>query len=260
MQLTNVNVALGFTSGAHANDEVGALIASSRHRVNGPKTSTDIPAALAPEREQPRSGAKVIPLLTPTATSKPAPESVFGTLGDDELMHLAASGSSGALASEAFAALLLRHERRVRNYCAKWCGNAARSDEMAQEVFVDLWRHRSDYKASGRFDAYLFTLVRNRCRSDHRKVTVERKLESYEPTSNSPDQLERLIDYERLYRLNEAVARLPPKLRESLLMRYGAGLEYAEIARVVEAPESTVRSRVFLAICQLKEWAKEAAL
>jgi len=96
MQLTKVNVALGFTSRALANDDVGALIASSRHRVNGPKTSTDIPAALAPEREQPRSGAKVIPLLTPTATSTPAPESVFGTLGDDELMHLAASGSSGA--------------------------------------------------------------------------------------------------------------------------------------------------------------------
>jgi len=127
-------------------------------------------------------------------------------------------------------------------------------------VFVDLWRHREAYAPSGRFEAYLFTLVRNRCRSDHRKVTVERKLEGHEPVVSVADQLETLIDFERLHRLNEAVASLPPKLRESLLMRYGAGLEYSEIARVVDAPESTVRSRVFLAICQLKEWAKEAAL
>lgn len=228
--------------------------------MNGPKTSIDLPRNLARESERASTGGKVIPLVTPAPPLKVAPESVFATLGDDELMHLAASGSSHALASEAFAALLLRHERRVRNYCVKWCGNAARSDEMAQEVFVDLWRHRTEYQPAGRFEAYLFTLVRNRCRSDYRKVTVERKLETYEARPITGDQLERLLDSERLQRLNEAVSRLPPKLREALLMRYGAGLEYAEIARVVEAPESTVRSRVFLAICQLKEWAKEAAL
>jgi len=82
---------------------------------------------------------------------------------------------------------------------------------------------------------------------------------SYEPTSNSPDQLERLIDYERLYRLNEAVARLPPSFVNLCSCATARGSSTPRSPRR-RSTGSTVRSRVFLAICQLKEWAKEAAL
>jgi RNA polymerase sigma-70 factor (ECF subfamily) len=210
-------------------------------------------------QQRPSLDAKVIPLITP-ASLRPTPERILDGLGDDELMHLASTASRRAIANDAFETLLLRYQGRVRNYCAKWSGSTARSGEMAQEVFVDLWRHRNEYQPSGRFQAYLFTLVRNRCRSDRRKVIVEKKLDIAETDHASADQLERLIDFERMHRLNEAVARLPAKLREALLLRYGANLEYGEVARIVDAPESTVRSRVFMAICQLKDWAREASL
>ena len=97
-------------------------------------------------------------------------------------------------------------------------------------------------------------------RSDHRKVTAEKKLDTYEASEADDNQLARLIDTERMHRLNDAVARLPPKLREALLLRYGAELEYGEVARIIDTNESTARSRVFMAICQLKDWAKEQAL
>ncbi len=206
------------------------------------------------ERGPSTASARVLPLAaneTPAASRA----ALLGELSDDELMQLCAAD-----VNDAFATLLLRHERRVRNYCAKWCGSVALSDEIAQEVFVDLWRHRHEYQGAGRFEAYLFTFVRNRCFSSHRKANVEKKLESYNPAPRDANQLQELLESERSQRVNEAISRLRPKLREALLMRYGAELDYHEIGRIIGVPESTVRSRVFLAICELKEWAKEMGL
>jgi RNA polymerase sigma-70 factor (ECF subfamily) len=69
---------------------------------------------------------------------------------------------------------------------------------------------------------------------------------------DSGEQLDRLIELERDRRVREAIFGLPVKLREAVLLRFDQGLGYAEIARILQRPEVTVRSRVFHALRRLR--------
>jgi RNA polymerase sigma-70 factor (ECF subfamily) len=69
--------------------------------------------------------------------------------------------------------------------------------------------------------------------------------------------LEVLLEAERHRRMLAALHELPPKLKEAVLLRFDQGLDYPEIARILDAPESTIRSRVFLGIRQLRARTRE---
>jgi RNA polymerase sigma-70 factor (ECF subfamily) len=165
---------------------------------------------------------------------------------DCELMELASAGSTASLGE-----IVRRHRRHLRAFCASACGDRAAGDDMAQEVFMDLWRARARYKPSGQFRAYLYTLARNRCRTFHRR----RPSAAPPPiTEELPAiQLEAILADERGRRLDTAIAALTPKLRDAVLLRFRAELDYPEVARVLEKSEATVRSRIFLAVKALRQ-------
>ncbi len=73
---------------------------------------------------------------------------------DDALMSRVARGER-----DAFEALVRKHAVRIVRFCMKQTGDAAAGEEMAQEVWLSVWRHRADYRAEGRFVVWLFTRV-----------------------------------------------------------------------------------------------------
>jgi RNA polymerase sigma-70 factor (ECF subfamily) len=168
---------------------------------------------------------------------------------DDELMELAS-----ASLKEAFAELVRRYGDRVRNYCNKW--DPQRGDDLAQEVFFQLWNARERYQPTGQFQVYLFTIVRNRCRNAKRSWIRRPPLEPLPPSLVDPgrgDQLDAMLEWERNRRVQRSVTALPPKLKEAVLLRFGEGLSYAEMATILRAPEPTIRSRVFLGLRRLQQ-------
>ena len=168
---------------------------------------------------------------------------------DHDLLLLASAG-----AVPAFVEIVRRYEDRLRRYCAKWCGDAARGDELAQDVLLDLWGARSRYRPEAPFVAYLFTLARNRCRSEGRRRP--RDDASRAPAMLEgvpPEQLDALLVRERQRRTDDAIAELAPKLREALLLRYGADLDYHQISELLGVRETTARSRVFEAVVKLRK-------
>ena len=169
---------------------------------------------------------------------------------DDELMQLVRAGTSPALA-----VLVQRHQPALRAYCVRRCG-AAVGEDVAQEVFVTLWRARDRYEPRGRFRAYLFTLAERRCRSAlQRAPAPARDLAQLDHEGALPGtQLEELLTRERRRRLFEKVARLPEPQRRAVLLRYTADLDYDEIAEVLGRSPETVRSRVFLGLRRLRKW------
>jgi RNA polymerase sigma-70 factor (ECF subfamily) len=172
---------------------------------------------------------------------------------DEELLFLACGG-----VVEAFAELVRRWERPVRSYCAKWCG--ARGDDIAQEAFHDVWRARATYQPSGRFAAYLFTIVRNRCRNERRAQGLrDASPDRGAPlgAGDRPDQLDAIVAAEERRRIHAELVALPRPLREAVMLRFDGELDYREIAKVVKAKESTVRSRVFLAVARLRKALRE---
>ena len=174
---------------------------------------------------------------------------------DDALMLLAAGGHR-----DAFEALAGRWLPRAARYCAKFLGDPRAGDEVAQDVLVETWAQRARYRSGGRFQVLLFTIARNRClnraRDDRRRSAAAAAAGAHPVPAcagaQGPDALDRLLEQERQRQVRDAVVVLPEKLREAVLLRFDQGLDYGEIARVVGANESTVRSRVFHALRRLR--------
>jgi RNA polymerase sigma-70 factor (ECF subfamily) len=175
--------------------------------------------------------------------------------GDDEqLMALVAGGAKAA-----FAVLVGRHLPRVTKYCARFAGQLSTAEELAQEIFLELWVRRGRYRSQGKFVVFLFTLARHRClnrlRDDsrRRRRDLDARQDGLAADVCPPDQLDVLLDRERQRRVQAALLGLSPKLREAVLLRFDQGLDYPDVARILGCSESTTRSRVRLAMQRLRD-------
>jgi RNA polymerase sigma-70 factor (ECF subfamily) len=186
------------------------------------------------------SDATIIPL---------GPRRVLAELhlrSDDELMLLAASGLC-----EAFDELVTRYQSKMRAFCSRMLKSTVRGDDVAQEVFLEIWRTRQRYQAEGRFQAFLFTAARNRCL---RAIRDQRPREPDDtvPLAAPADQLDTLLEAEHRRRVLHSINQLSPKLREAIWLRFSAGLGFETIAEVTHIPVETARSRVFLGLKRLR--------
>lgn len=166
---------------------------------------------------------------------------------DDELMRSAAAGERAA-----YEALVRRHQAQLRAYCGRWCGSAVLGDDLAQECFVEIWKRRSSYVGQGRFKSYLFQIAANRCKNQRRSEQRARAAVDTTRADAEPPSSDRFARKERHDRLQHGLSKLPELQREAVLLRYGAELGYAEIADLLDVPEPTLRSRVFLGLMKLR--------
>jgi RNA polymerase sigma factor (sigma-70 family) len=161
---------------------------------------------------------------------------------DDELMTLAQAG-----VRDGFEVLVNRHAGRLLNTCSRLVNDADVGAELAQETWVAVWTQRLNYRPEGKFIAWLVSAARNRCRNYLRHHSIARRhlhQDQHASTAPSPDQIDRLLLEERRRRVRDALARLPYRMREAVLLRYAEELRYEEMAGVLRTGESTLRSRV----------------
>jgi RNA polymerase sigma-70 factor (ECF subfamily) len=161
-------------------------------------------------------------------------------------------------AREAFAALVARHMGRLSGFCARMTGDPGRAEELAQETWLQVWSARGSYRAEGKFTVFLYTAARNRCRNlacdSKRRVrwVVPDGGPGLAAAAESPEQLDEILAQERRRTVNEALAALPEKLREALVLRFSQGLEYEDMALLLGTAESTLRSRVHHGLKRLR--------
>lgn len=173
---------------------------------------------------------------------------------DDDLMREVAAGSR-----EAMRVLAERYAAPLTSFCAKAIGDRAVAEEIVQETFVRVWHHRAYYRASGKFNVYLLTAARNLCRNHARSASrfgrwFGKRIDEAELSSvrGDDDPVEELLELERAEHVKTALAALALPMREAILLRFDQGLAYEEIAEIVGAPESTVRSRVHHGLKELR--------
>lgn len=168
-------------------------------------------------------------------------------------MTLAAAGML-----DAFSELVRRHEQALRRFCARMLGAPDVGDDVAQDVFLEIWRTCGRYEGRGHFRAFAFTTARNRCLNEIRARRAPADDSAQPPAlaeagaPASADQVEELLAAERRQHLDRLVSRLPPKLRDAIWLRYSADLDFAEIAAIVKRSEDTVRGRVFRGLKRLR--------
>ncbi len=169
-------------------------------------------------------------------------------LADDALMARVGDGDR-----EAFAMLVRRYCARVIAYASKVTGSTRLGEEIAQETWLAVWANRARYEGSGRFLVFVLTIARNKARNAVAKTAREDPLEP-ERDSNPPPGLPQTLDASALAHLVAAetsdevrrgLERIAPKLKEALMLRFADELSYEEMAQILGASESTLRSRVF---------------
>lgn len=186
-------------------------------------------------------------LVLPSAAS-------LAARADDELMELAQAGMR-----EAFAVLVERYAVRLVSACTRFVNDPHVGRDLAQETWLAVWAERASYRGEGRFVVWLYTLARNRCRNHvrHRGVANRHAESTAEAPPDDPSDLDRLLERERMRRVQRALMRLPQTLREALVLRFAQELRYDEIAAVLRVGESTLRSRVHNGLKQLRRWLED---
>lgn len=181
---------------------------------------------------------------------------------DENSLDLALMVRVGAGDHAAFRTLVERHQDAVVGTVAKMLGNPADAEDIAQQVFLRVWRHAKQYRPEAKFTTYLFTIARNlvfnetRRRSRRREVsTDEREESSHLQVAADPagqpdaellrDELQRAVD--------AAIAALPEVQRMAVVLRRFEQMPYEEIAVVLDLSLPAVKSLLFRARATLRD-------
>lgn len=181
-------------------------------------------------------------------------------LSDEEMMEEIVRGSEAA-----FAALVTKYQGRIINLVSRLISDRERAQEIAQETFLRVFIHRHRYRPSGKFSTWLYTIAMNLAKNEIRRRVRQRGVVSLdkllEATGDSgafvadpgpgPERLYRRRDVEA--KVEAAIARLPRKFREVVVLRDMQQLSYEEIGDVLRIPGGTVRSRINRARLALKD-------
>jgi RNA polymerase sigma-70 factor (ECF subfamily) len=164
-------------------------------------------------------------------------------------MQELASGSQ-----EALERLHGRYAPRLAGFFWRMGAAAGELDELVQDAFVRLWRHRSAWRGEGRLSTYLFGIARSswlesRCAARGRPEPPDERRAG--PDAHRPDrEMERR---ELAGELSRAMAELPEPLRTVFSLATGGDLKYREIAELLGIPVGTVKSRMAAAEEKLRE-------
>lgn len=153
---------------------------------------------------------------------------------------------------DAFDALVRAHFTRVYSLLFRLVGNHEDAEDLAQDVFVKAQRSLGWYRGEARFGTWLYRIAVSLSRDHFRRRGVRalspaERDDVPEPPSREGAPSDELARRELVRALRDALDRLPHRLRAALVMRTQEGLEYDEIARVLDITPNTARVQVMKA-------------
>jgi RNA polymerase sigma-70 factor (ECF subfamily) len=173
---------------------------------------------------------------------------------DQELVAQAAAGSR-----EAFDDLVRRHQVSIVSLARALTNGSADAEDLAQEVFIRVWRSLRGFRGESTFRTWLHRVAVNVIHSHHGRVSRLRRMFQPAPAEPADDPIERAadradIESEVVMRdaIDKALASLPEEMRVAVTLRDVQGLDYREIATVLDVPIGTVESRIFRGRQRLK--------
>jgi RNA polymerase sigma-70 factor (ECF subfamily) len=145
----------------------------------------------------------------------------------------------------AFKILVKRHKEKVRNIVYITMNSSAMVDDIAQEVFINVYRNLKYFRFDSQFTTWLYRITVNRCKDYLRKMNVRKifsPLEEGSEVSEFPTPIEK-NDISKI--VMDAISKLPIKLRVPLLLKDIEGFSYQEISETLKCEMGTVKSRIF---------------
>lgn len=170
------------------------------------------------------------------------------------LVEAAAAGSR-----EAFDELICRHQTAILNLIRALVAGTADSDDLAQEAFVRAWKGLRRFRGDSSFRTWLCRVAINVARTE--RARQRNVLRWFRPAAEArePESGHEPIDaiLARRQAVERALQSLPDDLRVAVTLRDLRGLEYREIAEILDVPIGTVESRIFRARQRLRPLLEE---
>jgi RNA polymerase sigma-70 factor (ECF subfamily) len=171
---------------------------------------------------------------------------------DVELMFRVKRGDMAA-----FEALVDKYKQPVTNLMARTLGDPTEAEDLAQNVFVQVFRAASRYQPSAKFSTWLFTIARNLCwnelrrRSRHPAISLEQPHEAQEELGEKQYEDQRitlppdmLLRRELEDKVRQALAELPENQRLAILLFQEEELAYEDIAKILDCSLSATKSMI----------------
>lgn len=182
-----------------------------------------------------------------------------GAESDAHLVSAVARADEGAMGE-----LYRRHGPSVYGLALRVIGDATMAEEVLQDVFVRLWRQPTRFDAGrGELRAFLLREARSRAIDRIRANEARRRREDTHgrDADQHTDDLEREVwELIRSEKVKEALADLLPGERQAITMAYFEGHTYREVARLLDEPEGTIKSRIRLGLRKLADALDRAGL
>jgi RNA polymerase sigma-70 factor (ECF subfamily) len=173
---------------------------------------------------------------------------------DEELIEACRAGESSA-----FEPLVSRWEDKIRGAAWRMLGSEDEAREVAHEAFVKAYGALAGFKSEARFSSWLYQIALNLCRDRlrRRKTRATVSLEQLEENgpvlvAREPGAQEQLIRDDLAGAVRRAIECLPAEQREVVILKEYQGLTFLEIAQALEVPVSTVKTRLYRGLGQLR--------
>jgi RNA polymerase sigma-70 factor, ECF subfamily len=224
--------------------------------LGGDRSDRDLSDQGLPDRGLPN-----FPVASDPASGANSAEAV----SDADIMLRVKAGDEAA-----FSYLVQKYRRPMVGFMFRFCHNPSAAEELAQEVFLRVYRSRTTYEASAKFTTWLYRIATNLAVNyarDTRHERPENTVRLDEPdqeTGTTPDLAddaisaeEQLLKRERLAAIRSKVNALPERQRVAVVMHKYQQMDYREIAAVLKLSESATKSLLFRAYETLREQLKE---
>ena len=204
-------------------------------------------------------------LMAATTPQVPAVFSGQESASDADIMLRAKAGDQSA-----FDYLVQKYRRPIVSFMYRMARNAAAAEDLAQEVFLRVYRSRETYEASAKFTTWLYRIATNLAVNHARDTRHERpevQVSLDEPDEDTGTTLELpdgslnaeqvMVRRERMLAIRKKVEALPEQQRLAVIMHKYQQMDYKQIAEVLKKSESATKSLLFRAYETLREQLKE---
>ncbi|MFZ5569367.1 MAG: RNA polymerase sigma factor [Thermodesulfobacteriota bacterium] len=168
----------------------------------------------------------------------------------------------------AFQVLFDKYRKRIIHFCYRFCGDPLRAEELAQEVFLNVYKGAADYRPTAKFSTWLFQIATHACLNELRNAGYRQRIDSLDAPmvtsdgearpreirdlSGPPDEV--LEQREREALIQRALMELPEKQRAALSLRVLNGFSYQEIGSQIHCSENSVKTLIHRGRQQLKRF------
>jgi len=164
---------------------------------------------------------------------------------------------------QSFSLLLHRYRTPLVNFLYRMVRSREQAEDLAQEVFIRVYRAREEYVPSAKFTTWLFRIATNLALNslrDHRHQKLEVSMDAplvadaedgdekpFEVADKHPTIEQEMVEEDRKKMIRRAIEKLPEKQRAAVLLHKYQELDYAEIAKILTVSESALKSLLFRA-------------